>query len=105
MSDILIRGMEMPKNCGECLFKHLSPTGESLVCDIDLSTVSWEERPFNCPLVHVQPHGRLIDADALIDSFDPSDFWNPDAEDNCFAAVHVVNCAPTIIPASEEGET
>ena len=49
------------------------------------------------------PHGRLIDADALIESFDPSDFWNPDAEDNCFAAVHVVNTAPTIIPA-EEGE-
>lgn len=52
----------------------------------------------------VPPHGRLIDADALNNSFDPSDFWNPDAEDNCFAAIHVVNCAPTIIPA-EEGET
>lgn len=47
--------------------------------------------------VPVPPHGRLIDADALIESFDPSDFWNPDAEDNCFAAIHVVNCAPTII--------
>ena len=49
------------------------------------------------------PHGRLIDADALIESFDPSDFWNPDAEDNCFAAIHVVNCAPTVLEA-EEGE-
>lgn len=47
------------------------------------------------------PHGRLIDADALKDSFDPSDFWNPDAEDNCFAAIHIVNSAPTIIPAEE----
>lgn len=58
--------MEMPQNCGECLFKHLSPTGESLVCDISLSTVSWNERPFDCPLVHVPPHGDLINRDALI---------------------------------------
>ena len=51
----------------------------------------------------VPPHGRLIDADKLADSFDPSDFWNPDAEDNCFAAVRIVHSASTIIPASEEG--
>lgn len=50
-----------------------------------------------------EPHGRLIDADALADSFEPSDFWNPDAEDNCFAAVCIVHSASTVIPASEEG--
>lgn len=57
-------------------------------------------------LVAVKPgHGRLIDADALVDSFDPSDFWNPDAEDNCFAAIHVVNSAPTVIPADQEAKS
>lgn len=50
----------------------------------------------------VPPHGRLIDADKLVDSFEPSDFWNSDAEDNCFAAVRIVHNAPTIIPASDE---
>lgn len=54
-----------------------------------------------------EPHGRLIDADALEDSFEPSDFWNPEAVDNCFAAVRIVHSAPTIIPAdpAEEVET
>lgn len=52
--------------------------------------------------VPVPPHGRLIDADALADSFEPSDFWNSDAEDNCFAAVRIVHSAPTIIPAEED---
>ena len=51
--------------------------------------------------VPVPPHGDLIDRPKLVDSFSPSDFWNPSAEDNCFAAIHVVNSMPTIIP--EEG--
>ena len=63
---ILIKGMEMPKKCGECLLAKLSPTGESLICNYMLSRVSWEERPFDCPLVPVPPHGRLIEeADAI----------------------------------------
>ena len=45
---ILIKGMEMPKNCSECPL---------VVC---LSVES------DCPLVPVPPHGRLIDADALM---------------------------------------
>lgn len=66
MSDVLIRGMEMPTRCGECLLAKLSPTGESIICNYMLSRVSWEERPFDCPLVHVPPHGRLIaEADAV----------------------------------------
>jgi len=58
----------------------------------------------NCA-VPVPPHGRLIDADALGDSFEPSDFWNPEAVDNCSVAVRIVHSAPTVIPASEEEET
>ena len=63
---VYIKGMEMPKNCGECLLAKLSPTGESLICNYMLSRVSWKERPFDCPLIPVPEHGRLIDADALI---------------------------------------
>lgn len=48
MADILIRGMEMPKNCMECPF---------VIC---LNTKD------NCPLVPLpEGHGRLIDADEL----------------------------------------
>lgn len=90
---VYISGMEMPKNCGECLLAKLSPTGESLICNYLLSRVSWEERPFDCPLVPVSPHGDLIDRDALCEGRVSND--------------NVVICAKaasTIIPA-EGGET
>ena len=66
---VLINGMEMPKTCDDCP-----------LLDWDLSyikcgvvnrkfTVSEEHfkesRAYDCPLVEVPPHGRLIDADAL----------------------------------------
>lgn len=92
--------MEMPqKTYAHCmLIKDIDGSAQLLVCTKNSGEISeWE----SYDLVPVPPHGRLIDADALIDSFDPSDFWNPDAEDNCFAAIHVVNTAPTIIPAEE----
>ena len=63
---VLIKGMEMPINCNCCVFSRLSPTGESLKCCIDYSTVPWDEKPFDCPLIPVPPHGDLIDRDALI---------------------------------------
>lgn len=44
---ILIKGMEMPKDCGKCF------VGDRTICSSA------------CPLVPVPPHGRLIDADAL----------------------------------------
>jgi hypothetical protein len=109
---VLLKGMEMQTSCHACCFFGQADIWES---DFDGYTKSFCKRTGsqtydyvdkflpNCPLVPVPPHGRLIDADVLKDSFDPSDFRNPDAEDNCFAAIHVVNSAPTIIPA-EEGE-
>ena len=94
---ILIKGMEMPTCCAGCIVACGAKSRTGFIRP-------FAERLPDCPLVPVPPHGRLIDADALTNSFNPSDFWNPDAEDNCFAAIHVVNCAPTIIEA-EEGET
>lgn len=95
---VYIKGMEMP----------FAGSIKTIVIYPDGTVRTRRQDPLPCTAVHVPPHGRLVDADALIDGFDPSDFWNPDAEDNCFAAIHVVNCAPTIIPASggaeEEGE-
>lgn len=94
---IYLPNMEMPKSCGECLLAKLSPTGESLICDYMLSRVSWEERPFDCPLVPVPPHGDLIDRDALMNS--DGDLWDGMWG---WSGVQIAN-APTIIPA-EEGE-
>ena len=99
---VYIKGMEMPTSCYACMFfaqtnywnkedeadilPHCKRTGEK----------TWESvngyLP-NCPLVPVPPHGRLIDADALV-------------RDNGIKEIpeyyEVVRDAPTIIEAEEE---
>ena len=65
---ILIKGMEMPKNCAECRFRQYE------YCDMQRQDVyavnimdyalSLERHP-DCPLIELPPHGRLIDADEL----------------------------------------
>ena len=59
---VLIKGMEMPKNCKDCPF-----SDHEAWC---LIPGSWRERYYcpddersnDCPLVEIPPHGRLIDA-------------------------------------------
>ena len=50
--------------------------------------------------VPVPPHGRLIDADAVTLKDGPCEY-----DDWCQWALRQYQDAPTIIPASEEGET
>ena len=64
---ILIRGMEMPKNCDKCRFQ----SALRLYCDAMpynfCGNTDDIERPDWCPLVEIPtPHGRLIDADKLM---------------------------------------
>lgn len=65
---VLIKGMEMPKSCESCPCKTADAFG-GLGCQatgyIPLRKVN-QDRPDNCPLVEIPPHGRLIDADAPI---------------------------------------
>ena len=65
MADILIRGMEMPKNCEDCRLSYSDEYGTTIcaACDDCAYSVS-------CPLVPLpEGHGRLIDADALDRAF------------------------------------
>ena len=92
---VYIPGMEMPKSCAEC-----PCFGQYDACDV---TGSWKwkdefdqnkERLPDCPLIQVPPHGRLIDADALMElEVIPSDNW----------VFRAIEKAPTIIP-EEEGK-
>lgn len=108
---VLIEGMEMPDTCTRCDYIGLNV---AIGCKVVTGT---NGRADNCPLTEVpEPHGRLIDADALHKLFE--DQWhylqvldwneNPTAEANqsginwCINTMH--DDAPTIIPASEEGE-
>ena len=58
MSDILIKGIEMPKNCLSCPLQ-----GGTADCRLTQKTYNWglTERPSDCPLIPVPPHGRLIE--------------------------------------------
>ena len=104
---ILIKGMEMPKNCGECkFFAWKRVVGQHCAVDdritfhatIDGMDVAYE-RNGNCPLVPVPPHGRLIDADALLQRAIPHGWSTPK-----WVSDIAIDDAPTVIPA-EEGET
>ena len=56
---ILIKGMEVPRNCIECRFENFNN------CDVLDKRVESVDVPPWCPLIEVPPHGRLIDADDI----------------------------------------
>ena len=66
---ILIKGMEMPKNCNDCPLNYdqmaCKVTGTRWWSDtmVLMGFDSDKERLHDCPLVELPPHGRLIDAD------------------------------------------
>lgn len=101
MSDILIRGIDMPKSC-PC---ELLGIGYDLYCSfaggIPARVKEYYEccqndmRPSWCPLVPVQPHGRLIDANALKEKH----HWTDDYYETEYVEVEDIDAAPTIIPA------
>lgn len=104
---ILIKGMEMPKNCHSCpmCFMRFCQAGDRELSERE--TRPNAKRPEDCPLVPVPPHGRLGDLDALINKIGENvdkakdrsyDWWYA-----CTVAYDFALAAPTIIPA-EEGE-
>lgn len=71
---ILIKGQELPISCGDCMELFLTEGRNK--CPFlwinfgDNSEYQNKKRMPDCPLVEVpEPHGRLIDADALSSQF------------------------------------
>lgn len=77
---VLIKDMEMPKNCHECPLLYVTSLCDGLK---------------DCPLVPVPPHGRLIDADVLKEASHYDDY------DVCVVDADDIDNAPTIISADE----
>jgi len=101
---LLIKGMEMPNNCQECVCIN----DEYFYCQAvgrqpqDENVVS--RRPDWCPLADVPtPHGRLIDKDKLLSQFREMSLDDLSlAEDFIEHGVdEVIDDAPTIIEAEE----
>ena len=95
---VYVKGMQLPKNCKSCEFR----TGDSWGnwCEVTKNeiadeTMQGEKKNIGCPLLPVQEHGRLIDADAL----EASCFMGSSS----FYTQSDIDYAPTIITA-EGGE-
>lgn len=61
---ILIK-MEMPKNCDDCPFCATIPRAYTTLAYCFLQ--KGKPNQDDCPLIHIPPHGRLIDADAFME--------------------------------------
>lgn len=101
---ILIRGMEMPTRCGRCDMCITESDGDidfhKACCITGAVIENLGEKMEDCPLVHVPPHGRLIEKNAvfeLIRSFPNVDRQLP------VEFMKALYELPTILEA-EEGE-
>ena len=93
--DVLIKGMEMPLP-GTFNIIYIYSDGQ-------VHMPSWGKgmTPTNgVKAIPIPPHGRLIDADAVTLEGGPYEY-----DDWCKWALGQYQDAPTVIPASEEGET
>lgn len=84
---VLIKGLKMPKSCGECIFEIFGG------CHINLNTEPKNKLTHSCPLIELPDHGDLVDRDELyVNTMDYCDLeekiWN----------------APAVIPAERSEE-
>lgn len=92
---IYIPDMEMPTNCSLCQFCF----GANNICPWVREYATCKGRHKDCPLIPVPPHGRLIDADALLTSKSVGTQiagWGKMYHETC------IEYAPTIIPADDK---
>ena len=123
---VLIKGMEMPTSCGDCkafvCYRQWAGDVGDCFCGITQNDANAKEKNVDCPLVPVTEHGRLkkrvvyrgevysaIEA-ARINALDEilTDRYKDGYHDGLKRALEIlaneVEDAPSIIPASEEGE-
>ena len=96
MSGIYIKGLEMPGVfCGADIVLYEGINGSAVPRKYKISANR---------VVSVPPHGRLIDADALLDEGADLCLCEYDCENTWGFSYDMINDAPTIIQASEDGE-
>ena len=112
---ILIKGTKMPKNCEECqstlgLFADECPLFAEFPKKFDFDPEIYHNRRYDgCPLVEIPPHGRLIDADKLLErikrDFDTKCIFNNEEEAYQSAIEDIefiIDCASTVIESEEQ---
>ena len=101
MSDVLIKGMVMPKGCDECPFFDGSWCKAQPIDN--WRTSYWRppkgERQESCTIVELPPHGRLGDLDELFNQVKENPSFLNQFERN--KALRIISDAPTVLEASE----
>lgn len=101
--------MEMPTSCFYCPFR-IKVDPDNIKCLVsgvvfeETFTESIEMRHSgDCPLIPVQQHGRLIDADALEKlSLPRTEMIDGEIVQNRYVSLGTIRQMPTIIPAEDE---
>lgn len=106
---ILIKGMKMPEHgCNHCFLRkgnyctRIKPGDYVYVVKFSLE----ETRHPNCPLVEIKtPHGRLIDADELLECYTDIDgAYDPEFWDQLQTSIGVIRQNIDDMPAIIEAE-
>lgn len=97
MSSILIKDVEMPKNCGECRIK------SAIYCELWRLVRSVNlDRHRKCPIATVPPHGRLGDLDRLESGLRlMAKYQDGERQQGILGCCETIRLAKTIIPAEE----
>lgn len=105
---ILIKGVEMPERCIDCELCNIKVIGAlhtaCIICRHNGEEIAFHGRRDDCPLVELPPHGRLIDADALMkyeENVSYKDEWHMTVTDSFVSVENIVH-APTIIESEKE---
>lgn len=91
---VYIKGMKMQKKCSWCMFSRFAT---KWYCNITLNCINdyIDSSPKDCPITDVpEPHGRLIDADALMNVYIKNEFCSDMGD-----AMEVLDNFPTVIEA------
>lgn len=107
MNEVYIQGMKMPTSCSVCWA--LDDYGDYPRCRITEEQRGYnfpirQKRMDNCPLVLISKHGDLIERKAICLTDFEIAICNGDYKDGMKMLLEKIKSAPTIIPASEEGE-
>lgn len=101
MSDLIIKGMEMPKDYKQRSVTLDRQTDDGIlrlfVSDFDSEAMKYSCRVY--PIVEVPTHGRLIDADQLHSLL--TDMWHSNHNLSIIDVLRAVCSLPTIIEAEE----
>lgn len=111
MAGLYVPNMELPDTCFKCRFMFAR---RHCLLNTKIDFYSYEnydeleKRVDDCPLVYVPDHGRLIEADALIERLKPVETvlyrdaigtWHDIWDEECAEIAEM----PTIVPADKKG--